>query len=96
MLTKKEKIVIKCIGEGLSNPAIAKKLCLSETTIKSHIHNISKKYGISKLGRDYCHRVLLVNKYYEMLLEDEIKFIQAQNYALRFQNEQLQKELIGG
>lgn len=43
MLTPREKEVRKLLQQGLDRPVIAKKLGISETTLKTHIKNISKK-----------------------------------------------------
>ena len=42
-MTKREKEVIKLIGDGLSNKNIAHTLSISSFTVKSHVHNIMEK-----------------------------------------------------
>lgn len=42
-LTEREMEVLHCIAEGLSNMAIAKRLYISEKTVKSHVSNILSK-----------------------------------------------------
>lgn len=45
-LTKKEKEILKYICSGESNKNIAKKLCISEQTVKSHCNHLFKKFGV--------------------------------------------------
>lgn len=46
-LTEREKEVLSLIGNGLANKDIAKKLFLSEKTVKNHINNIFKKIEVT-------------------------------------------------
>lgn len=46
-LTNKEEEVVKLIAQGLSNKQIAKKLYVSERTVKAHLRNMFKKFGVS-------------------------------------------------
>ncbi|HSE83884.1 MAG TPA: response regulator transcription factor, partial [Thermodesulfobacteriota bacterium] len=46
-LTNKEEEVVKLIVQGLSNKQIAKKLYVSERTVKAHLRNMFKKFGVS-------------------------------------------------
>lgn len=46
-LTEREVQIIKLISEGEQNKEIAKRLCLSNHTIKSHIYHIYKKLNVS-------------------------------------------------
>jgi two-component system nitrate/nitrite response regulator NarL len=46
-LSLRERQVIKEIGQGLKNDQIAKKLCLSATTIRHHLTSIYGKLGVS-------------------------------------------------
>jgi DNA-binding NarL/FixJ family response regulator len=46
-LSPRERQVIKQIGQGLKNDQIAKKLCLSETTVRHHLTSIYGKLGVS-------------------------------------------------
>lgn len=45
-LTKSEKIIIQCVGQGLSNKEIAGKLYLSEGTVRNNISRILSKLGL--------------------------------------------------
>lgn len=46
-LTKKEKQILDCICKGLTNKEIARKLFISEQTVKSHCNHLFKKFGVS-------------------------------------------------
>lgn len=46
-LTLREREILNLASKGLSNAAIAERLCLSPHTIKSHIHNLLRKIGAS-------------------------------------------------
>jgi DNA-binding NarL/FixJ family response regulator len=45
-MTKREKEVIRLLGEGLQNKEIAQKIHVSIYTVKSHIHNIMEKLAL--------------------------------------------------
>ncbi|MGH7802653.1 MAG: LuxR C-terminal-related transcriptional regulator [Thermodesulfobacteriota bacterium] len=45
-LTKKEGEIIKLVVQGCNNKQIAKKLFISENTVKSHLVHIFKKLGV--------------------------------------------------
>lgn len=45
-LSEREREVLKLIVDGLSNQAIAKQLCVSITTTKSHVRNILNKLAV--------------------------------------------------
>jgi two-component system, NarL family, nitrate/nitrite response regulator NarL len=49
-LTAREIEVIRLIDEGLSNRAIAARLCIEVTTVKNHVHNILDKLGARRRG----------------------------------------------
>ncbi|WP_308638117.1 response regulator transcription factor [Paenibacillus silvisoli] len=46
-LTPKEKMVLATLGEGLSNGALAKKLMISESTVKKHVSSIFQKLNLN-------------------------------------------------
>ncbi|MBB6735107.1 response regulator [Cohnella zeiphila] len=46
-LTPKEKEVLRGLGEGLSNGAMAKKLVISEFTVKKHVSRIFQKLNLN-------------------------------------------------
>ena len=46
-LTEREREVLELIGNGMTNKEIAKKLFLSEKTVKNHLNNIFKKIEVS-------------------------------------------------
>jgi DNA-binding NarL/FixJ family response regulator len=46
-LTPKEREVLASLGKGLSNSAMAKKLMISEFTVKKHVSSIFQKLNLS-------------------------------------------------
>jgi NarL family two-component system response regulator LiaR len=46
-LTERERDVLKCMADGLSNNEIAEKLSISLGTVKFHITNIFHKLGVN-------------------------------------------------
>ena len=46
ILTKREKEVLELAAQGYSNKLIAKKLFVSYHTVKFHLENIYRKFGI--------------------------------------------------
>ncbi|GAA2013107.1 response regulator transcription factor [Nocardiopsis rhodophaea] len=45
-LTPREHEVLACVGEGLSNQQIARRLSITETTTKTHVSRILAKLGL--------------------------------------------------
>ncbi len=47
-LTERELEVLALIGQGLSNPQIAEALCITRTTVRTHIRRINAKLGLDR------------------------------------------------
>jgi DNA-binding NarL/FixJ family response regulator len=47
LLSKREEQVVVLVSEGLSNREIARKLGLSEHTVKNHLFRVFEKLGVS-------------------------------------------------
>lgn len=45
-LTEREREILELIAQGLTNPAIAKKLVLSPKTVRNHVSNIFSKLQV--------------------------------------------------
>ncbi len=45
-LTRREREVLACVAEGISNQTIAQKLCISEQTVKTHLSRVFAKLGV--------------------------------------------------
>ena len=45
-LTPREQAVLACLGEGLSNQQIARRLHIAETTVKTHVSRVLSKLGV--------------------------------------------------
>ncbi len=46
-LTTREREVVALVAQGFKNKEIAKKMFISEQTVKNHVHNIFDKLGVS-------------------------------------------------
>ncbi|MGE5547483.1 MAG: response regulator transcription factor [Solirubrobacterales bacterium] len=46
-LTAREREVLRLLGEGLANKAIANRLAVSDVTVKSHLSKVFRKLGVS-------------------------------------------------
>ena len=57
-LTEREMEVLKLVAQGLNNRDIAKKLYISENTVKNHIRNILEKLHLHSRveAAVYAHR----------------------------------------
>jgi NarL family two-component system response regulator LiaR len=46
-LTRREREVLALLVKGMNNPEIGERLCISRSTVKVHVSNISSKLGVS-------------------------------------------------
>ena len=58
VLTSREREILALISKGQTNPQIAEKLCISLSTVKSHLQNMFEKTGVK-------NRAMLVSKFYD-------------------------------
>lgn len=58
-LTRREQQVLELIGQGLTNPEIARKLYIAQTTVKSHVSNLLLKLDC----RDRVGLAILANQH---------------------------------
>ena len=66
LLTEKEAKILRYMGQGLSNMEIAKKLYISEGTVKWHTNHIYKKLRVKNRAQ-----AVLKAKEIEMVQENE-------------------------
>ncbi len=50
-LTKREMQVYELLGQGDKNPQIAKKLCITISTVKAHVSNIFAKLKVDNRSK---------------------------------------------
>ena len=48
VLTKRELEIVRWVGQGMTNKEIARKLTISDTTVKTHLHRIFNKLNIKR------------------------------------------------
>lgn len=48
ILTKRELEIVRWVGQGMTNKEIARKLTISDTTVKTHLHRIFSKLNIKR------------------------------------------------
>jgi DNA-binding NarL/FixJ family response regulator len=46
-ITKREQQILRLMGQGLSSVQIGKELDISSSTVKTHAHNLLKKFGVN-------------------------------------------------
>ncbi|MFT4102022.1 MAG: LuxR C-terminal-related transcriptional regulator [Burkholderiaceae bacterium] len=46
-MTERQRQVLVCVVRGMSNKAIARSMCLSESTIKQHLSSVFKLLGVN-------------------------------------------------
>ena len=46
-LTAREREVMRLVAEGLPNKEVARRLALTEGTVKTHLHHIYQKIGVT-------------------------------------------------
>lgn len=56
-LTRREVDVLRLVAQGDSNRSIAKKLFISEKTVKNHLTNIFQKLGVVDRTQAAIHAV---------------------------------------
>jgi LuxR family maltose regulon positive regulatory protein len=56
-LSPREREVLRLVADGLSNKEIARKLFISEVTVKVHLRHIYKKLGVRNRTEAACHAV---------------------------------------
>lgn len=47
LLSEREKQVVQLVAQGYRNKEIGGRLCISEQTVKNHLHNVFEKVGVS-------------------------------------------------
>ncbi|MGM0852579.1 MAG: response regulator [Bacillota bacterium] len=57
LLTEREREVLTCLVEGLTNKEIGKRLFVSDKTVKIHVSNIFKKLNVKSRSQVIIHAV---------------------------------------
>lgn len=65
-LSERETEVMSLVAEGLNNDEIAEILCITKSTVITHVHRIYEKYCCSAIHRDSSLRVKAALKYLRM------------------------------
>ncbi len=56
-LTDRELVILRLVGQGLSNKQIGKRLSISDRTVQAHLSNIFSKLGVSSRTEAVMHGV---------------------------------------
>lgn len=51
-LTDRENEIMELVSKGLNNEEIGTELCISDSTVRTHMINIYQKYGLTGYGKD--------------------------------------------
>lgn len=68
LLTERQTEVMELLSQGYKIRAVAKKLIVEESTIKTHLQQIYNRFGILSEGI-YDSKILAINKYNKMKAE---------------------------
>lgn len=65
VLTERELDVLRELGNGSSTQEIAEHLCITDNTVKSHVHKILSKLNLQSRNeaKKYAHRIGLTHRY---------------------------------
>jgi two-component system, NarL family, response regulator LiaR len=56
-LTDRETEILKCVADGLSNKEIARRLSITEKTVKAHLNNVFAKLGVHSRTQAALHAI---------------------------------------
>jgi len=56
-LTDRETEILKCVADGLSNKEIARRLSITEKTVKAHLNNVFGKLGVHSRTQAALHAI---------------------------------------